>query len=195
MKLSKLKNKIQKQKDEIELLALTDPMTKLYNRRYFTQTSKHLLSLAKRDKTELSILMIDIDNFKSINDTYGHKIGDDVIIALSSMMLTISRKSDIVCRFGGEEFLILFPETDIDGALVIAQKIREETLNIDIKTEDNKIKFTISIGLSKIDIQNDENIEISIKKADDALYKAKNNGKNRVCLYNNDTGDYICLQD
>jgi diguanylate cyclase (GGDEF)-like protein len=194
MKLNILKNKIDKQKNEIELLSLTDPMTKLYNRRYFSQISKNFLSLAKREKTKLSLMMIDVDNFKNTNDTYGHKAGDNVLISLSSTLVKLSRKSDIVCRFGGEEFIILLPKTDAKGAFVIAQKIRQNIEKLNIKTDDAKyINSTVSIGLSEIDTDKDKTIEPSIKRADEALYEAKRDGKNKVCIKN--IGENICLQD
>ena len=99
---------------ELKLLASTDPMTKLYNRRYFTEVSGHIFDLSKREGKDLSLIMLDIDHFKKINDTYGHKIGDSVIIALADIMQEQTRQSDIVCRFGGEEFLILLPDTNLD---------------------------------------------------------------------------------
>ena len=194
LKLNALKNKIQKQKDEIELLALTDSMTKLYNRRYFTQTSDHLLKLAKREKKPLSLIMIDIDDFKNINDSYGHKVGDDVIISISSILIDMSRGSDIACRFGGEEFVVLFPQTDIYGASVIAKKIKRYVEALKITADNGKIVHcTISIGLSEIDLQIDQNIEALLKRADDALYKAKRSGKNKICIKHE--GKDFCLQD
>jgi len=166
---------------ELKLMASIDPMTKLYNRRYFAQVGERLLKLAKREKTSLSVIMIDIDNFKKVNDTYGHKIGDDVIIAISDKIKFVSRESDVVCRFGGEEFIVLLPNTDIDGAIIIANKIRDSIQNIEIPLNNNKnIHITVSVGVSIVYIESDLNLEASIKRADDALYRAKENGKNRV---------------
>jgi diguanylate cyclase (GGDEF)-like protein/PAS domain S-box-containing protein len=176
--ITELKNK----EKSLKMLASIDPLTKLYNRRSFSEMASHLFNLAKRDKESISLVMVDIDNFKNINDTYGHKIGDDVIILVSSILLTMSRESDIVARFGGEEFLMLLPKTDIQGAVTIAEKIRakieESSLSID---KDKEIKFTISLGVSEVFIKNETDIEAGIKRADDALYKAKRNGKNKVC--------------
>lgn len=127
-------------------------------------------------------MMIDIDKFKKINDTYGHHIGDIVIISLANTLKELSRKSDVVCRFGGEEFLILLPETDIVGADSIAEKIRksvEETL-VDIE-EEQRLKYTISTGISEVKIKEETNLEETIQRADEALYKAKEGGRNRVC--------------
>jgi len=164
LQLQKLIKDLERSKEELKLLASTDPLTKLYNRRFFSETSENILKLAKRDKTDLSIIMLDIDRFKKINDTYGHKAGDDVITALASTLKELTRKSDLPCRFGGEEFLILLPETDLNGAIVIAEKIRMMIKTLTIRTaNDEKVKFTASIGISKLDSERDANI-ILIRK-------------------------------
>ena len=150
---------IQDMMNKLKLLASTDPMTKLYNRRYFAKISEHTLDLARRENEELSIIMLDIDKFKNINDTYGHKVGDDVIITLANNLINSQRKSDITCRFGGEEFIILLPNTTLDGAKNVAQKLRQNIENISINNENKIIKFTISLGVSQIDIQNEYNIK------------------------------------
>jgi len=183
--LSRVKKELQIQDmvNKLKLLASTDPMTKLFNRRYFTDVSQSLLELAKRNESMLSVIMIDIDKFKNINDTYGHKVGDDVIIALALLLQEHARKSDLISRWGGEEFIALLPHTDIKGAFAIAQRIREDVQNQSIKLDDNQeLKFTISIGVSTIDNKLDKNMEASVKKADDALYRAKEGGRNQVCI-------------
>ena len=167
---------------ELKLLASTDPLTKLYNRRYFTKTSAHILDITKRNKTDLSIIMLDIDDFKHINDTYGHKVGDNVIVGISNILQESSRNSDIVCRFGGEEFIILTPETNIDGARVVAQKIRSDIEKNLMYINNVELKVTVSIGISQVINDKDYNIEASIHRADEALYQAKETGKNRVCV-------------
>jgi len=164
---------------ELEYMASVDPMTKLYNRRYFSEIGESILKLAKRKKQFVSIVMLDIDDFKKVNDTYGHKIGDDVIISVANTMHNISRDSDIACRFGGEEFILLLPDTDINGALIIAQKIRKTIEITKINVDENrKINVTVSVGVAVVDI--DKKLETSIQKVDAKLYKAKENGKNRV---------------
>ena len=129
--------------------------------------------------------MIDVDNFKNINDTYGHNIGDKVIIILAQEMKSLTRNSDIVCRWGGEEFIILFPETSIEGATNIATTIKESINKLNINIEKNKyINITISVGLSNVKIKDNLlNLESSIANADKALYEAKRTGKNKVCIY------------
>jgi len=178
----KILEDMKKSQDALKLLAITDPLTNLYNRRYFDTSSQYLLKIAKREKEDLSIIMIDIDSFKKVNDTHGHSVGDDVLIKLSSKLKEISRESDVVCRYGGEEFIILLPKTDLKGALIFAEKIREESALIRISNNIEKdFNFTLSLGVSQVDYKNKESIKTAIDKADKALYTAKNNGKNKVC--------------
>jgi len=189
IKLQKLHNKIHKQnielknnEENLQFLASTDPLTKLYNRRYFSEISEHILELAKREKNQLSIIMLDIDYFKNVNDTYGHKVGDEVIISIASLLLRMSRKSDVSCRFGGEEFILLLPQTTITGAYIIAEKIRKAVENIEVKTDDGKIiNYNISLGVSQVNLLHEHSIEPAIKRADDALYEAKRTGRNKTC--------------
>lgn len=175
---------IKKREKELEYEASTDPMTKLYNRRYFMQMGETILKIAKREQKDVSILMFDIDDFKKVNDTYGHKIGDDVIIAIANTLQNASRESDVACRFGGEEFILLLSDTHILGAQVIAQKIRKEIELLEIALDnDESLSVTVSIGVNIINTQEKDTLQQSIKKADDALYKAKENGKNRVEIF------------
>jgi len=183
--LAKVKRelKFQDLQNELKILASTDYMTKLYNRRYFTSMSIHTLELSKRNLQDLSIIILDIDKFKNVNDTYGHNVGDEAIISLANKLKSIQRKSDIICRFGGEEFVILLPNTSKDDAILIAENIRKEVETLTISLDNSQeLKFTISLGVSDIDIQNENNIEDGLKRADDALYEAKNNGRNKVCI-------------
>jgi len=172
---------LEESSNELKLLASQDHMTKLYNRRYFADISVSILDLAKRNNKQFSILMIDIDKFKRINDTYGHHIGDEVIIALANVLKSTNRKSDIACRFGGEEFLILLPETDIDGAYIIGEKLRKLVAELTVKVEDQEIGFTISVGVSQIDLKSENDLEATIQRSDEGLYKAKESGRNIVC--------------
>jgi len=176
-----LMNRLAQSNYELEFQALTDPMTKLYNRRYLTEMSQQLLELAQRNGSQLSVLMLDIDKFKNVNDTYGHKVGDDVIIILAETLQEFTRKSDVVCRLGGEEFVVLLPDTPLSGALKLAETLRSEVEALEVKLEDNKIlRFTISIGVTQIN-KNEKDLEISIARADGALYEAKEGGRNKVC--------------
>jgi len=148
----------------------------LYNRRYMYNISKQLIDECKSTNNEMYILMFDIDNFKKINDTYGHDIGDKVIIALAKEVLRCTRKSDISARWGGEEFLIMLTDTNKKGAKILAEKIRSKIEALHV----NKVKFTVSIGLTSFYCSRDKSIDDTIKRADLALYEAKETGKNKV---------------
>lgn len=157
---------------EKELIS-KDYLTGLFNRRYFYKTIDNLILLSKREKKSISICMIDIDDFKLINDKYGHDMGDDVLKEFSLEMGSLIRESDILVRFGGEEFLLFLPNTDIDNAEILTKKICKH-----FECLDNKINFTVSIGISEHKYT--QIIDDTIKEADINLYLAKSEGKNRV---------------
>jgi len=168
-------------RDELEQQALTDPMTKLYNRRYLAEITQHMLGLMRRSSSELAVIMLDIDKFKNVNDTYGHQVGDDVIIKLAETLQEHTRKSDVVCRLGGEEFLILLPETGLEGAMSKAETLRQEVEKLCLTLADEiELRFTISLGVSKV-YSDEENFDAAMTRADTALYEAKEGGRNRVC--------------
>ncbi len=175
--------KLQSFQEELKLLASTDPLTKLYNRRYFIETTEHLLNIAKREPTEFALIMLDIDKFKNINDSYGHQVGDNVIIQLANILIGNQRKSDIICRYGGEEFVILLVDTSIEGAEKIAEKIREsaESDSLTINSSE-ELSYTVSLGVAQVNLLDENSIESALKRADDALYRAKESGRNRVCI-------------
>ena len=174
--------KLQTTEEALKKLANIDPLTKLYNRRYLFDMAKNIISLAKREQTKVSMLMIDIDKFKKINDTYGHAIGDEVIKDLASFLLKQTRASDIVARIGGEEFVVLLPNTSKDSADKFADTLRAFVEKKEVSINENKsISFTISIGVSELDIENEKQIEEALARADKALYMAKKSGRNRVC--------------
>jgi len=173
---------LENSKSELKRLSETDPMTNLCNRRYFNNASKSIIELARRDKTALTVVMLDIDKFKKVNDTYGHDVGDEIIISVANILLEMTRKSDLDCRFGGEEFILLLPETSLEGGIVIAEKIRKKVEAFSLHLEDDKeVKVTVSLGVSQLDTENDLRMESVIKRADIALYKAKESGRNKVC--------------
>lgn len=181
IKMKALIRTLERSNHELSYLATIDPMTKLYNRRYFLDISEQIHSLSQRKDHKLSIALLDIDNFKQINDTYGHQTGDSVIITLAEKLQKCTRKSDVLCRFGGEEFIILLPDTPIEDALTLSESIRKEVEHLLIQTEDKtKVRITVSIGVSEV-CQNETDISNAIARADNALYKAKNSGKNKVC--------------
>jgi diguanylate cyclase (GGDEF)-like protein len=184
-----LKKKIELEK-HLQHLASTDPMTNLYNRRRFFEISDLEVSNSKDNKESLACLVLDIDHFKSINDTYGHDVGDKVISAVSKLMVLNTRSKDHIGRIGGEEFAILMPKTNSEAAYLIADRLRKNISKhtIAIDGHDATIKITVSIGLSKLEDDKSETIHTLLKRADTALYKAKHNGRNQVrCLPEIDT--------
>ncbi len=165
---------------EVYEKSLKDPLTNFYNRNKLKDVIQTIeFSRSKRYKIPLSIAMIDIDNFKHLNDTYGHTTGDKILKILGDTILKSIRKSDIPIRWGGEEFMILFTHTPIENAKIASEKLIEKTREIEVYKDGEVIKFTVSIGLTEIK-EDDESIEKAIERADKALYKAKRNGKNRI---------------
>lgn len=158
---------------ETKYLSIRDHLTKLYNRRYIQDIYLREIERSIRKNKSLSILLIDIDNFKKINDIYGHSVGDEVLQEISKIMVTIARKSDITARWGGEEFLILCPETDLKEAEVFTLRLVESIDNNIFKGVGN---VTVSIGVTNTSIN--ENLETVVHRADEYLYQAKANGKN-----------------
>lgn len=170
---------------ELELTrqAQLDHLTGLSNRRHFMAQGDVELSRAIRYDTPLSVLMLDIDFFKEVNDTYGHQAGDTILQAIGKFCLNTTRKADLAARLGGEEFAIILPATDAKGALLVAEKLREYIANMEVKIPpDVSIDVTISIGVSTLD-NKDINIDTLLNQADKALYNAKKTGRNKVCIY------------
>ncbi|WP_020587637.1 diguanylate cyclase [Desulfobacter curvatus] len=182
--LQQLIKDLEASKEELRILATTDPMTKLYNRRSFANISANLLGQSKRESQAMSVLMIDIDKFKGINDTHGHDVGDTVIITMAENLRNMSRTGDIICRYGGEEFVLLLPNTRIDGARTLGEKIRRQIEESTVKIESGgQVHFTVSIGATEVDVPAEKNLEPALKRADVALYQAKEGGRNKLVTF------------
>ena len=164
----------------IENLSMLDQLTDLPNRRYFEERMKSEFGRSLRDKTHLSILLVDLDFFKKYNDTYGHQQGDKALKAVAaSFSAALKRTYDFAARWGGEEFVILLPNTDSNGALDIAEQIRKNVEDMVIPAPSGeKTKITASIG---VNTKTDESYNDFFQRADKALYEAKNSGRNKVC--------------
>lgn len=165
--------------EELYRLATTDGLTMVYNKRFFLDGLDRELSRAKRHHRPLSLILIDIDHFKQINDTYGHLAGDHVLKKVAQLVLIHIRKEDIFARYGGEEFALLLPETDYYQALTIAEKLRHLIELQEIFFEDVPIRVTVSLGVTMANLQN-ETTQSLIQNADSNLYCAKRDGRNRV---------------
>lgn len=173
------KTKAEQAARELEIMASRDFLTGLYNRRSFFDLTEKALHFAKRQNSNLSCLMIDIDKFKQINDKFGHSTGDMVLKSLATILTEKIRSSDIVARYGGEEFVVFLQNTDTTDAQVIAEKIRKEVESKHLQINGIHISYTISIGISQFNANNVSTTAI-IDKADKALYDAKAGGRNRV---------------
>jgi len=169
-------------KERAEQLAITDPLTGLFNRRYLEEKLSHELIRAKAYNRELSIVMADIDYFKRINDTYGHKVGDEVLKALALILKANIRGEDVVARYGGEEFVILLPNVSKYDAYRIAERIRVEVEETSFEEIGVPERITVSFGISCFPTDGEEVIDL-LKKADQALYQAKSLGRNRVEVF------------
>ncbi len=164
---------------ELNLAATTDFLTKLYNRNFFYSSIKQVQAQAKREAYQYGIIMIDIDHFKAVNDSYGHEAGDMTLKIVASIIKKSARESDIPCRWGGEEFLILVPKSNLTELVQFAERLRKriETFIIVIEAGILEFSITASIGIS---IGDDDNIENVIAKADQRLYRVKESGRNAV---------------
>jgi diguanylate cyclase (GGDEF)-like protein len=167
--------------EELRKLATTDYLTGLFIRRQLFELGEKEIIRAKRNGSPLSLMILDIDHFKSINDTYGHATGDEVLKSFASIFRESLRNVDIVCRFGGEEFVAILPDTDTQLALEVAQRLRQNVEASILPVEGVELKYTVSIGLTGLREQ-DTQINQLIHRADEALYVAKNSGRNRVVV-------------
>jgi diguanylate cyclase (GGDEF)-like protein/PAS domain S-box-containing protein len=164
---------------ELQLMASTDPLTGLLNRRRFLEQAETEFLRSQRYRHELAVLMLDIDHFKVINDTHGHFVGDQVLIALSRTSENLLRDIDLMGRWGGEEFVFLMPETPLAGAAILAERLREELARLAVDTAAGTVRFTVSAGVVARS-ECDTGITDIMQRADSALYAAKHDGRNRI---------------
>jgi two-component system, cell cycle response regulator len=165
--------------EEIYRLTTVDGLTQIFNRRYFTETLEREIGRALRYRRELSLIIFDIDRFKSINDSFGHLAGDHVLKHLATVVKTKIRKEDVLARYGGEEFTILLPEIDHHNACAFAEKVRALIERTPAKFESHQISATVSVGVAALRGEVDDASQF-VKMADDNLYRAKEAGRNRV---------------
>lgn len=163
----------------LKILAKTDNLTRLANRRSFFTSGYSFMTQALKQDKELSVLMLDIDNFKAINDQFGHDVGDNVICHVSALASDSMRSRDVLARIGGEEFAAILPDANIEQARAIAEHIREKIQGSAFTNQDNSIEISVSIGIATIREVN-ESFDGLLHAADMAMYKAKKNGRNRV---------------
>ncbi len=175
--------KEEQEKRKIMEKAIRDHLTNLYNRLYLEEEGVREIERAKRYNYPISLIIFDLDNFKRVNDEYGHLAGDEVLIKFAQIVSSNIRKTDIPARFGGEEFVVLLPNTDSQSAWKIAERIRETFERELFEFGKNTFKITVSAGVATCKPEDDCSLECLLAMADSALYEAKRDGKNRVKVY------------
>lgn len=187
VRILKLEKSLKRANDEIRLLSITDPLTGCFNRAYLGEQFPQELSRSQRYKHHLSVVLVDLDHFKKVNDTYGHQAGDLVLKSTAECLMGQAReKVDWTVRYGGEEFLIVLPETDCDGARIMAERVRVAVSNMRMQVAETQIQVTASFGVACVNFRQKQKpvvtMEELINKADEQLYRSKREGRNRVSV-------------
>lgn len=180
---------------EVQQLATLDPLTGLYNRRHFFALAEREYERVLRYRHALSVILLDVDNFKKVNDTYGHRVGDEVLRQVACQCMALLRAIDIVGRYGGEEFIGIIPETDLQDAAQVAERLRQQITQTSIELEHVTLSVTVSLGVASWPYDNAINLDVLIDRADQALYLAKHLGKNRVVTWHNGMKDTDVLHE
>ena len=180
LKIKALQDNLKEKNQLLEKLAQTDPLTELHNRRHMMATLEAEFDRSSRVGSPFALLMIDLDNFKQVNDTYGHQLGDKVLQSTAWEIQAALRQYDTAARFGGEEFALLLPETSLKGANLVAERLRRNIHNIEFTGPLSKLRISVSIGVAVMPHEKIATISDLIRLADDALYAAKRSGRNRV---------------
>jgi len=166
--------------EQFELQAVTDGLTGLYNRRAFMPLGEKEVGRARRYRRPLSLILFDIDHFKNVNDSHGHLIGDHVLEVLTRLVGKTTRATDIVCRYGGEEFIVLMPEASREEGLAMAERLRQEISRMTVVTAVGTLSLTVSLGVATLRVEEEDNLESLIARADRAMYQAKAAGRDTV---------------
>jgi diguanylate cyclase (GGDEF)-like protein len=185
VRILKLEKSLKRANDEIRLLSITDPLTGCFNRAYLGEQFPQELSRSKRYKHPLAVVLADLDHFKKINDTYGHQVGDSVLKSIAQCIIGQTReKIDWTVRYGGEEFLIILPETDCVGTQIMAERVRMAVSRVTVQAGEAQIHITASFGGTCVNFRQKESaataMEELINKADEQLYRSKREGRNQV---------------
>jgi two-component system, cell cycle response regulator len=176
-----LEEELELKNDLLNKLSRTDDLTNLYNRRYLIETLDQEIRKLQRYEYNLSCIMFDIDHYKKINDEQGHARGDMALENLASFIKKNLRSTDIACRFGGDEIVILFPFTDFESCLLTVERLRKKVEAFNFGTANQPLHFTISIGMVSLQTKTDLTVDGLIQILDQQLYEAKNSGRNKIC--------------
>ena len=168
--------------EEVKELSITDPLTALYNRRHFFEQAAREFPRARRYARPLAAVMLDLDRFKRVNDTYGHAVGDQVLQAVARICRRELRQIDLLARYGGEEFVALLPESELAEAGQVAQRLCDRIVAATFDTNAGPVQLTVSLGVAALD-EDCDHLEELVKRADQALYAAKQAGRNRASIW------------
>ncbi len=181
LKLAQTIRQLEASQRELRAQANTDPLTGLANRRFFDEIAGKELSLMRRQQDYFSVLMIDIDHFKAVNDTYGHPAGDEILKRVAATLSANLREEDTVARIGGEEFVVCSPATNRLASIVLAERLRKAVESLSIEFDGKRIPVTISLGIALRPLDGDD-LQALLSVADERLYRAKQDGRNRFCV-------------
>jgi len=189
LRIKSLQDQLRAAKTQLEKLSVTDGLTGLYNRRHFEERLKAEFRRSHRYSDPVSLMMLDLDHFKNVNDRYGHLLGDEVLRSTAGLLRASVREPDICSRYGGEEFAVILPKTHVQGALAVAERILLELRRKTYVGEPTgtsareEVRVTVSIGIAFYPSKDVTSPELLVKFADEALYRAKHEGRNTICLY------------
>lgn len=184
LKVKSLQDELRTSNEMLKQLSNTDPLTHIYNRRYLMDMLVKEMQRSERKGSQLSLVMIDIDHFKKINDNYGHQAGDQVLIEIADLSKSALRSYDFAARYGGEEFVLTLPETGHDDALLIADRLRRQIQQHTFPDKLRNLKITASMGVATYPVTFITSVSDLIREADEAMYRAKSAGRNRVISMN-----------
>jgi len=176
--------RVHRVEQEMRALASYDSLTGLPSRHAFFDNAKNYVSLARREQNPFSVMIIDLDHFKSINDSHGHPAGDAVLKLFANVVNSVARRSDIIGRLGGEEFAIVLPSTNTSEALEFSGRLHHAVSQAVLKYKGSAIRYTASIGLSEFDTDSEDSLDDLLARADLALYQAKQSGRNQTATFN-----------
>ena len=178
--------KLEDTQSELKILATTDPLTGLFNRRCFEDRAEAEIKRSIRYNKSLTVIMADLDHFKKINDNFGHKVGDHALKEVAKIIRKSLRDIDLIGRYGGEEFIMLFPELDQTTSLTVAERLRKEIENTVISVKERTVKITVSLGITELSKGSKYSLDTLTHRADEALYKSKDNGRNMITIWDED---------
>ncbi len=168
--------------EQTKQLAVTDGLTGISNRPNMEQALQNEFERSMRYGAPLSVVLLDVDHFKGVNDTYGHQKGDEILVAIASLLKKVCRANDIAARYGGEEFLMILPQSNAQGAFKIAERLREEMMKMNFTGNESNFSVTTSCGVAELDRDFIKNTDQLVAIADHALYEAKNSGRNKTII-------------